>query len=174
MNILPADIQKKLKALRGKYPQIPVPVVEIAKDMGLKIYETNDFTDAESGSLKRENDGYVIYIDAKETPTRKRFTIAHEIGHFIMHKDLLHKAGDEFIDTLKQPVIQLQRSKKESVQTMREIAANQFAAALLMPENEFRKVFEQSTTVESVAQVFRVSPSAVTVRAKELLGQFII
>lgn len=176
MNALPTAIKKQLQELRTKYPEIPVPVVDIARDLGLRIFATYDFKSAESGSLRRENSQYIIYINPTETPERQRFTIAHELGHFLMHKDVLSHEGDEFVDSLKQAVISLNRSNdvKESTERKREIEANQFAAALLMPEKEFKKIFLESNDLEKIASLFRVSQSAATVRAKELLGLFII
>jgi Zn-dependent peptidase ImmA (M78 family) len=53
-----------------------------------------------------------------------------------------------------------------------EQAVNAFAAELLMPEEEFRKIFEKSNTIEEIAGYFNVSASAATIRAKSLFGVF--
>jgi len=174
---LPAEAQKKLQKLRERFKEIPVPVIAIAKELGIKIYETFDFSRTQSGSIKKENGRYVIYLNGRDHSTRKRFTIAHEIGHFLLHHDYLSR-GNEAITEIKQPFGELNRpaesiSMKEE-EKKREIEANRFAAELLMPSEEFKEAFEQADNIEDIADKFYVSPSAVAVRAKELLGYMII
>lgn len=167
---LPLQIREKYK---GK---LPVPVVAIAEDLGIGIYATNNFKRSESGSIRKDPEGYTIYIKENDSPARKRFTIAHEIGHYLMHSDLLD-SGNELVDNVKQPFIQLNRKagKKETfAEQEREVQANQFAAELLMPEQEFKKNWENAVAIDDVASKFDVSPSAATVRAKELLGTIIV
>lgn len=73
----PAAIEAVLEKHKGTFP---VPVIAIANDLGKEVYKINDFEDTESGSLRKEDGKFVIYVNAKHTSTRKRFTIAHEIG----------------------------------------------------------------------------------------------
>lgn len=157
--------------INDKYAgKIPVPVVAIAKDLGLEIYETKDFDDSQSGSIVRENSSYVIYINPSHTPERKRFTIAHEIGHFLLHKD---KLGSELVDSVKNieaGVPMLNRTETNGVAYHEETEANNFAADLLMPEKEFVKVWNEAKTVQEVAEKFQVSKSAASVRARILFN----
>lgn len=169
-NLLPRDLYKKYCTT------LPVPVVAIAQDLGLSIYETDDFKKNESGSIKQESDGFNIYLNINDSPERKRFTIAHEIAHFILHKSLL-LSGEELVDEIKQPIDKLNRSKLRNLtqkEKLREIEANQFAAELLMPEEAFKDAWEYAESMDQMAEKFSVSPSAVTIRAKELLGIFMI
>jgi len=175
MTTLPATIKTKIQELRNKFKEIPVPIIAIANELGIKIYETFDFNNTQSGSIKKESGQFIIYLNSLDSPSRKRFTIAHEIGHFLMHSDYLNK-GNEAITEIKQPTLNRPSSADEiePEQKKREIEANAFAAELLMPEDEFKKVFTQSNKIEDVAETFHVSPSAVTIRAKDLLGLFMI
>lgn len=174
---LPAEAQKKLQELREKFNEIPVPVIAIAKELGIKIYEASDFSRTQSGSIKKEKGRYVIYLNGLDHPTRKRFTIAHEIGHFLLHRDYLNQ-GNEAITEIKQPVTELNRpadpTPMNEAERKREIEANRFAAELLMPSEEFKEAFKQANNVEDIADKFYVSSSAVAVRAKDLLGYIII
>lgn len=170
LNALPYEIRQKYL---GK---IPVPIVAIARELGLNIYGSYDFKNVESGSIRKEKDGYNIYINPEDPPARRRFTVAHEIGHYLLHKNLL-ESGDELVETIKQPITQLNRSKykkSDLEEQQREIEANSFAAALLMPEKTFKDVWQTSTAIEDLAEAFKVSPSAATLRAKELLGSIMI
>jgi Zn-dependent peptidase ImmA (M78 family) len=173
---LPEELQSKYKNC------FPLPVIAMARDLGLEIYETKDFENTQSGSIVKEGDKYIIYINSKHSPTRKRFSIAHEIGHFLKHRDKLDK-GQELVDyiiqtapngdTAKVPALHRKIDRDMSDEERKqEQSANAFAAELLMPEDEFKKVFEGATTIEEVAEYFNVSPSAATIRSKSLFGVF--
>lgn len=153
-----------------------VKLVALAEDLGIKVYQTNDFVDAESGLIVKENGDYVIYINKAHPRTRKRFTIAHEIAHFMLHKNRLDEKK-EFVDTVKQPTmianalhrskdIQLTEEEKEI-----EIQANELAAKILMPEERFKKVWEESSCISEVAEKFDVSQTAATMRGINLFQQ---
>jgi Zn-dependent peptidase ImmA (M78 family) len=170
--------------LRTKYQNcFPMPIVAIARDLGLEIYETGDFENTQSGSIVKEGDKYIIYINSHHAPTRKRFSIAHEIGHFLKHRAQLDK-GQEMIDYIVQTApngeqphhaVALHRKTDHDMteeERKQEQAVNAFAAELLMPEEEFRKIFEKSNTIEEIAGYFNVSASAATIRAKSLFGVF--
>lgn len=151
--------------------QIPVPIADIAKDLGLKVMQTVEFNDSQSGSIQKTGDSYVIYLNASHSYTRKRFTLAHEIAHYLLHKDVL--GSKEHIDLTKQPV--LSRSKERSRESNKiEIEANSLAADLLMPEVEFKKFWKTYDSTEDLANKFNVSAAAATVRSKQLFGEMMI
>ena len=162
-----------LDELKEKYKDvIPVPIVKIASDVGLDIYETDEFHDNLSGSLKKEGDKFVIYVNAKQSPKRKRFTIAHEIAHYFLHKD---KIGTEHVDNVKQPAPELHREDgvvMTQEQRHLEQEANELAADLLMPRDAFLREWEKATDVSEVAHAFKVSTSAATVRALKLANSY--
>lgn len=159
--------------------QFPVPIIGIAHDLGLEIYETEDFSDDESGSIRKEGGKYVIYVNKRHAPTRKRFTIAHEVAHFAKHRQHLDTVAEHVDDTHqfigREAVLMRSdgRVLTEKEKTM-ESEANRIAAEILMPEEEFQKVWAESTSIEEVAEKFFVSPSAATVRAERLYGQFLM
>lgn len=173
---LPKQARETIRQLRNQHSQIPVPVVAIAQELGARIFETTDFSSRYSGSIKKEGGSYCIYLNANDDPARKRFTIAHEIGHLVLHKEYL-ESGKEDLTEIKQPV-ELNRPSRPldelDEEKRREVEANKFAGELLMPQKEFKKAFEESQSIEAVAEIFNVSTPAATVRAKELLGLTII
>src|SRR3954470_4270018 len=70
---------------------------------------------------------YIIGINSSHPETRKRFTIAHEMGHLVLHQlDQVH------VD--KQFLVKLRDDISSQAIDPHEIEANAFAAALLMPE----------------------------------------
>lgn len=149
---------------------IPVPVVDIAKKLGLAIYEI-DMPKIEgvvpSGALipntikddegKIIPNGWTILINEKETHTRKRFTIAHEIGHFLIHKD---KA---FIDNFSSGEIFYRTGN-----SIQEKEANYFAANLLMPEDKVKEIWKLSSGPAEMADKFDVSEISMTFRLTNL------
>lgn len=149
----------------------PVPVVRIANELGVDVYETDDLLDNQSGLIKKESDKYVIYVNSFHPATRKRFTIAHEIAHFLEHRD---KIGDDYITGIKQPLKREDGPILDSEVSQMEIEANKIAAEILMPEKKFKEVWNICNTIEEVAEKFEVSVSAAAIRGDKLLRQTII
>ncbi len=106
--------------------QPPIPVERIAEQLGATLtYEP--FEGNVSAMLYRDDHSTIIGINASHAHTRRRFSIAHEIGHLRLHP------GRPVI--LDQLVRVNYRDEKSSLATdQEEIAANAFAAELLMPE----------------------------------------
>ena len=148
-----------LVEIQKKYcKQAPIPVVAIAKEWGIKVYKTEDFNDRISGLIRKDEhyggkSGYAIYANARHPVTRRRFTIAHEIGHFYLHRKLI---GDGITDD------GLYRSH---LRGRFESQANRFAANLLMPQKLVREFIAQGVdTVEELAEKFEVSRSAMSIQ----------
>ena len=146
----------------------PVSMVDIAKELNVKIYHTSGLKDGESGLIRKEGDAYVIYINKNHPMTRQRFTMAHEIAHFLLHKDKLD-AGKEIIENAKREVA-LYRSDSSDQDRQMEAEADKLAAELLMPSEKFCEIWDKSGTLEDVADTFHVSTAAASMRAKHLLG----
>jgi Zn-dependent peptidase ImmA (M78 family) len=121
------------------------------------------------GMVHRNSDGTaVIGVNSMDAPNRQRFTIAHEIGHLLLHKDE-HLHVDE-----KSP-IGLRNDRSSLAIDEREIEANQFAAELLMPvellEKDLGRLPDDIETEEAVtrlARLYQVSEQAMTVRLTAL------
>lgn len=137
--------------------------IEIAPPIDLKKilekYEVSlkegDFGDSNiAGAFDRA--AKVIYISKADSPKRKQFTIAHELGHLLLHenqKEIFYRT--QFIEPDKQTVTE-------------EVEANWFAASLLMPRRIFVRYWERVPDESVIADIFGVSPSAVHWRVKNL------
>ena len=153
-----------------KIKSLPIPVDEIAVKLGAQLkYEPFDANDDMSGMLFRDGDLVVLGVNSSHTKNRQRFTIAHEIGHLVLHK------GDLFVDK----TVRLNRDVNSSLAIdPREIEANGFAAELLMPEawvtSEAQKYLLKNqkasdvALVEQLAKVFQVSNQAMEIRLSNL------
>lgn len=146
----------------------PIPVDRIAKSLGATIrYEPYDNSEGDdiSGILFREGGKVIIGVNASHSEVRQRFTIAHEIGHLRLH------TGDLFVDGAARPLRRDQRASQAI--DRREISANQFAAALLMPKKLLSTNLKSVrlvplSLVHSLAEEFEVSAEAMAFRLKNL------
>lgn len=136
----------------------PVQVVPIARDLGLSVYNTNDWSDDISGQIIKSikfggSSGYAIFANQKHNVYRRRFTIAHEIAHYVLHENLI---GDGVVDDA------LYRSKLSGpVETQ----ANDMAADILMPWHLINLATDSGhRNVPVLAELFQVSKSAMSIR----------
>jgi Zn-dependent peptidase ImmA (M78 family) len=123
----------------------------------IKIDETDLGKDI-SGFLERIGSKWHIYINKHESELRKRFTIAHELGHFIFHRN-------QYLSDSKPDQIFFRDENTNLV----EWQANEFAAKLLMPKDTFGKYIKNGcNTIAQLADKFKVSTSAIKYRAYKL------
>ncbi len=136
----------------------PVNVVAIAGDLGVKVYRLSNMHDSISGMIRRDKvrggeSEYAIFVNAEHSELRRRFTIAHEIAHFILHRDLI---GDGIQDDV------LYRS---GLSGTIERQANKYAADILMPWDLVNAAVSRGNdSVEELAKIFQVSKSAMSIR----------
>src|SRR4051794_6893018 len=104
----------------------PVPIEALAELVEARIkYEP--FAGGLYGMVHRNTDGSaVIGVNSNDSINRRRFTIAHEIGHLVLHKD-------EALHVDERYPIGLRTDQSSLATDSREVEANQFAAELLMP-----------------------------------------
>lgn len=124
-----------------------------------------------SGAIYKKDEDWKILVNNNDSPRRKRFTVAHEMGHFISYRKGSH--SKEYIDNqpdgiLKDYAIMLRpavpvETLPDSVRNA-ELEANEIAAELLMPQEGVKKMFEEGKNVEEMADLFVVSESAMTMR----------
>jgi hypothetical protein len=142
----------------------PVDITALVTEFGLSVYQKDDLPDGVSGKICRDASqespgGYSIHVNANDTYTRQRFTIAHEFAHYLLHRD---KIGDGISDDA------LYRSVKLTTQD--EYAANNKAADLLMPRKlVLGYVSEGVSDPNELKDIFEVSLQAMQVRLRYLL-----
>ena len=97
-----------------------------------------------NGRLLRER--MVIEVEGSIHPHRQRFTIAHEIGHYILgHSPVICVFDDRSADDPRQ---------------VNEYQANAFASELLMPEGWVKEYWRELQDFQAMAKMFYVSPEA--------------
>ncbi len=155
---MPTLLNDVTNVIRKHQTRAPVSVVPIAEALGLKVYRVDGWSDEISGKIERNAEyggpsGFAIFVNKQHPKTRRRYTIAHEIAHFALHRDLI---GDELIDD------SLYRS---GLRASLETEANKTAQDILMPWHLLNAEIESGTTgVEELAACFDVSPTAMAIR----------
>ena len=136
--------------------KIPVDILKIAKTNDIEVY-AGELDKKVSGAIRydKEKDKFAILVNKNDSMVRQRFTIAHELGHFFLHKEIL-KSDEIHVDIM----FRMPDEKEKEV--------DYFAGALLMNRTLLEKMHEAITSITELAQIFKVSVSAMTVRLDKL------
>lgn len=141
--------------------QVPVRVEELAKTLGINVMRM-PLPDNLSGRLVKKGGAYEIHLNAGHASTRQRFTLAHELGHFVLHRPLL---GDGITDNAAYRAEPCPEYSNHAITQKHETEANQFAAELLMPRETVDRMIADGRTVAQMADDLGVSRHAMSIRA---------
>jgi Zn-dependent peptidase ImmA (M78 family)/DNA-binding XRE family transcriptional regulator len=133
--------------------------VEKAGAIILAVPTNLEGRDAFSGWAGSDEQRPVIIISNHTAGDRLRLSIAHEIGHLVMHHGLTVNYGPQ--------VKQVERGERNEIEKQ----AYKFASELLMPEIAMRQEITSPITLSSLAELkprWKVSIQALIRRAKEL------
>lgn len=146
----------------------PVNLEVLVSNLGGKLLFENEVKDNMEALIQKKNGSFEIIIDRDKPFARQRFSIAHEIGHLFLHMGYLINPDkwnqtNDYVDSV---YYRFGYSAEEN-------EANEFAAALLMPSEEFKRVANQSLSdgiffIEPIAKHFDVSREAIINRGKWL------
>lgn len=167
-SILPKEAAKNI--LSDTNQKFPVEISIIAKKMGFKVILANHLPDNDSGIIivgdkaqEKFNHRQCVFINKYMKPRKRRFVLAHEIGHYLLTFDPSQE--ENFVSSY---------DKKVSDET--EAKVNAFATNLLMPEEAFivkynqlkQQEFKLYRIVEVLADTFGVTEKMVLNRIREL------
>ena len=160
------EVQKKvdqaLEQLKKLAP--PISISELVEKNNIQLLEVVFDDPNLSGAIKRTEEGFKIFVNAHEPLTRKRFTIAHELGHFFLED---FQTNQEEI-TRTEDIFFRFPPETPSDKT-REVKANYFAACLLMPSFLIKEFWEITRRdLQRMADFFLVSELAMGIRLEEL------
>jgi hypothetical protein len=138
----------------------PVQLTAMATALGIPVY-ISTMPPSISGLIEPDetsSSGFRIRLNRHELAERQRFTLAHEIAHFILHRSLI--GGGVVDDTMY----------RSALSSRREVEANKMAAELCMPrdlireEREKRRHLDDDSLVDELARLFKVSRQAMRIR----------
>lgn len=151
---------------------VPVAVDKIAHTLGARVFYSA-LDEELSGMVYIKDSIPIIGVNSLHHPHRQRFTLAHEIGHLYMHEEEIRRAvhvDKRFVESVLWRDSRSSRGVDE-----KEIEANQFAAALLMPAdmllNELERAeldVEDERALDELARCFKVSKATLQYRIRNL------
>ena len=140
-------------------------LLEIADALGISVY-SSDLPDFENKRVKGvikwpeqngTNEGHpTIHLNQNLSESTKVFTLAHEVGHFILHPNE---------SKLRIDLFDYSQDTKESLE---ETEANYFAASLLVPKDKLQTLMRLTGDIDKMAEYFRVSRPVIENRIKWL------
>ena len=153
----PASAAREVRKRTGQ-TGIPVDVNGVARGVGVGIFYS-PLPDTLSAFLLRAEERSVIGVNANQAPVRRRFSAAHEIGHHVLG----HADGSVFDYAFPTTT----EGEPPGYDPQNEREANQFAAELLMPEENLVED-APSLSLARLARRYEVSPEAMSFRLLNL------
>lgn len=143
-----------------------IDVVDIANHLGIDVYEANNSVKDACIRFNSDSNKYEIDFNEAKGKKRIRFSIAHEIAHYILHRDTIRIVG------------QIDRDDEHSLTSAEENDADSLAAEILMPSESVENFLVargiesngkcDEDTVVAVAEHFNVSTFAAVTRIRNL------
>jgi Zn-dependent peptidase ImmA (M78 family) len=161
-------LNELLEKHRVTKPPVPVEaIVRAGEGVSVRYSDLKDI----SGLVVRKDGNALIGVNRAHSPGRRRFTLAHEFAHVLLHEGKELRFDKDFRVNL--------RSEMSSTGTdIEEIEANFFAASLLMPrkslDDDPRTLtieVEDARAVQELARAYIVSTQAMSVRLLKLYGR---
>lgn len=148
-----------------------VDVDALAGALGIEI-ELQPYRQDLCGTLQRVGSRWVIGVNRADSLNRRRFTVAHEIGHYVMHRDLVAKrAGVPGIaDTHSYRQPDIPGLANPHVLPHHDTQANRIAIMILMNEGKMRRLIAEGIPVEHIAMLIGCSVEATRIRVDGLAG----
>jgi Zn-dependent peptidase ImmA (M78 family) len=154
-----ADIRKAqnlaLKVLEDNFIiEDPVDIIDLCKNYGITVVSATFKDPLISAYI--DYDLMKIVVSDNDSRERQRFSIAHELGHFLMHKPkLMEKEEDHFQVEFRKTIVDQDKEEIEK-------EANAFAAYLLVPPRVFKKF--RWASKEEIASLCVVSKQMINYR----------
>lgn len=148
---------RDLQILRTFTTDTPVKVGALATALGLRVVIATLPLNI-SGLIQPNGDNFIVKINRFESKERQRFTIAHEIAHYLIHRDRINSG---IVDSV------LYRS---TLSSRMEAEANRLAADIVMPSQSVSAAMAKHSNrrsediIAELAEEFGVSKQAMTIR----------
>lgn len=168
------SVREKAKEIYNKFKKSHkyFDIIELAEENNIDVFEA-ELPDDVSGIYKKnkENQNDAIYINQEHSENRKRFSIAHELGHYFLG----HITGMHIDKIFRNELSSMAINKNE-------IEANNFAAELLMPTEEVENYITDlnennkmslDDIIDKSSDYFKVSREAMRYKLKNLGFEFI-
>lgn len=129
---------------------VPVDPEKIAEQLGLEVVLTPLENNVGGFILKKNEEAVRIYVNSNDSRERRKFTLAHEIGHYWLHRDDDGEFG--YVEYRGE----LSTRGTDPVEKW----ANSFAAELIMPASYIRLAWARGDSLDSIQKQLGVSDAA--------------
>lgn len=145
----------------------PVNIEAMVEAFGVELERKADLHPQIAGQIERvDGNKFKISINKNDHYFRRRFTTAHELAHFLLHRSLI---GNGLDDTKAYRSLDVGNFNNQNVTSQHEAEANRLASRMLMPQELVRRYHgELAGDVKGMAKKFQVSPEAMGYRLKAL------
>lgn len=158
------DSQSKIVARHLK--SAPVNLEAIFDELGIG-YSERKLGYGQSGWIERIGPNYKVIINSDEPLVRRRFTAAHELAHYLLHRDLMEDGSrmNRHIDSLFDGK---SAADDNLFKPYHETQANKIAAQIVMPIGIVKKLHGAGKTPAEIAAALEVSKAAMEIRLSTL------
>lgn len=172
------EIKNKAREINAEFnPEglVPFPFDNLVRSLGnLRVLRLST-GDEISGAIYFQNNLFTIVINNDKPAVRQYFTLAHELGHYYIHKQWLEANSDHAfvdfsysLDSSSNMLLRPNESNTANIDIVKEREANNFAAELIMPEDKVREFWNLTHNIQECANAFQVSTAAMAVRLDRL------
>ncbi len=152
-------IARKLLEKHG-IKQPPVDLQRLVEREGLEYDEVDYFPDDVDAMIIPIDGRIVAAVNLNQAPNRRRFSLAHELGHHFLHRDRSVLEDRVTIDSGHE----LTCGKSKDVY---ETEADMFASELLIPLAFLKRAYKKGMSIPEVAEIFSVSEQAASVAVSQ-------
>ena len=135
---------------------MPVDIINLCKAFDdISVFVSTGLPKVISGAIHKTKDGFAILCNGNEPETRQRFTLAHELAHYLLHYNSLK---DDYPENVL---------LRGGLTNQQEVEANKLAASILMPFGAINKYIETrggDFRIKDMASFFSVSTPAMAIR----------
>lgn len=144
---------------------VPVDPLDLANRLGVPVYLGSFVDDTNIAYLNASTGSPKLLVRDNASPFRKRFAIAHTLGRYLLHPSAQPHLWVRELDLYR---LGADDSIVAPAELEFAIEANQFATALLMPEQAVRTIWGELKSVGAMARTFNVSEAAMGMRVASL------
>jgi Zn-dependent peptidase ImmA (M78 family) len=138
----------------SKVKSPPVDLLQILSTHGIAYEEVEDFPDTVDALIVEDGPKIYAAVNARQHPHRRRFSLAHELGHYFMHRDGM---PEEPITIDNPPSDDLGAATKSPA----EIEADLFAGELLVPLEMLKPHVQKG--IPELSKLFLVSEQVISI-----------
>lgn len=137
------SLLEKFKSATGPKTEYEVPIINIAEYLGFHIENLDSMADHHSAIIYP--DDMLIGLNKSHHPHRQRFSLGHELGHYLLRH----------LPEFELPPEEAKICNKE---------ADEFSGELLVPLESLKRSLNHTKSISDLAHLFNVSQDVITIR----------